>query len=149
MRNFSNLLVPIDFSDHALSALRLAIDVARSGGARITLLHVGVVPHVYSSELGLGGAIGPLFTEMSEQVAREQRHRLEKVAREEIPEGVNYEIVLREGFPPEEVLAQVQQGEHDLVVMGTHGRTGLGRVFLGSVAERVVRECPVPVLVTR
>lgn len=149
MRNFSNILVPIDFSEHALNALRLAIDVARVSGGKVTLLHVGVVPHVYSTELGMGGAVGPLFSEMSEQVAREQRHRLEKVAREELPEGTAHQEVLREGFPPEEVLAQVREGEHDLVVMGTHGRTGIGRVFLGSVAERVVRECPVPVLVTR
>ena len=149
MSEFKNILVPIDFSEHSLHALRLAISLARHSGATVTLLHVGVVPHIYSTELGMSGATGPLFTEMSEQVSREQRHRLEKVAHEELPDEIPHALVIREGFPPEEVIAQVGHGSHDLVVMGTHGRTGLGRVLLGSVAERVVRECPVPVLVTR
>lgn len=141
--------MPVDFSDHSVSAVRLAVDLARTYGSHITLLHVGVVPHVYSTELGLAGAAGPVFAEMSQTVAREQRHRLERLAKEEIPEQIPQDLVLREGFPPEELLAQVKVGEHDLVVMGTHGRTGLGRVLLGSVTERVLRECQVPVLVTR
>lgn len=149
MTRFSRILVPVDFSEHAIHAVRLAVDLARTYGSKLTLLHVGVVPHVYSTELGLGGAAAPLFTEMSAQVAREQRHRLERVAAEEVPEALTTELIVREGFPPEEVLAQVRSGEHDLVVMGTHGRTGFGRVLLGSVTERVLRECPVPVLVTR
>lgn len=149
MSPFKNILVPIDFSDSSLAALRLAISMARSAGGQLTLLHIGVVPHLYATELGLGGAVGPLFAEMSQQISAEQKHRLSRLAAEEIPEGLPHTLLLREGFPPEEVLAQVKSGQHDLVVMGTHGRTGMQRVFLGSVTERVVRECPVPVLVTR
>lgn len=149
MKKFSRILVPVDFSEHSLHAVRLAVELARVFGSQITLLHVGVVPHVYSTELGMAGAAGPMFAEMSQTVAREQRHRLERLAKEEIPENIVQELVVREGFPPEELLAQVAAGEHDLVVMGTHGRTGFGRVLLGSVTERVLRECTVPVLVTR
>ena len=149
MIRFKRILVPMDFSEHADNALRLGVELAQASGASLTLLHVGVVPHVYSTEFGMGSAVGPLFTEMSQQLAEEQRHKLERVAQTAVPEALEHVIVLREGFPPEEVLAQVKEGEHDLVVMGTHGRTGLGRVFLGSVTERVVRECPVPVMVTR
>lgn len=148
MSPFKNILVPIDFSDSSVSALRQAVALARASGGRLTLLHIGVVPHIYATELGLGGAVGPLFAEMSQQIAAEQQHRLARLAATEIPEGLDHSLLLREGFPPEEVIAQVQAGEHDLVVMGTHGRTGMQRVFLGSVTERVVRECPVPVLVT-
>lgn len=146
---FKRILVPMDFSEHALNALRLAISLARATGAHITLLHIGVVPHVYATELGLTGAANPLFVQMSEDISKEQRHRLETLASDEIPESLSHDIVVREGFPPEEVLAQVAAGGHDLVVMGTHGRTGLGRVLLGSVTERVVRQCTVPVMVTR
>lgn len=149
MTKFTHILVPVDFSEHSDNAVRLAVGLSRAFGSRITLLHVGVVPHVYSTELGLAGTAGPVFAEMSQTVAREQRHRLEQLAKNEIPESVAVELVVREGFPPEEVLAQVKSGEHDLVVMGTHGRTGFGRVLLGSVTERVMRECPVPILVTR
>ncbi len=149
MTKFTRILVPVDFSDHSLSAVRLAVDLARVYGSHVTLLHVGVVPHIYATELGLAGSAGPVFAEMSQTVAREQRHRLERVAKEEIPDTIGQDMIVREGFPPEELLAQVTAGQHDLVVMGTHGRTGLGRVLLGSVTERVLRECPVPVLVTR
>lgn len=148
MKKFTNILVPVDFSEHSLNAVRLAVEIARLFGSSITLIHVGVVPHVYSTELGLGGA-GPLFSEMSQAVAAEQYHRLEKVAREEIPEALKVDTLVREGFPPEEILGQVEAGKHDLVIMGTHGRTGLGRVLLGSVTERVVREIKVPIMVTR
>lgn len=149
MKKFSSILVPIDFSEHSVNAVRLAVELARSFGSQITLLHVGVVPHVYSTELGLAGVAGPMWSEMSQNVAREQRHRLEKLAAEEIPQPLVHGLVVREGFPPEEILSQVEQGGHDLVIMGTHGRTGFGRVLLGSVTERVLRDCAVPVMVTR
>lgn len=146
---FSKILVPMDFSEHALHALRLAISLARATGAHITLLHIGVVPHVYATELGLAGMASPALVQMSEDISREQKHRIERIAADEIPETLSHDVVLREGFPPEEILAQVAASGHDLVVMGTHGRTGIGRVLLGSVTERVVRECTVPVMVTR
>ena len=145
---FSNILVPLDFSEPSLRAVRLAVNLARHTGGRITLLHVGVVPHFYATELGMAGPSGPLFTQMSEEVSREQRHRLGQVAKEEVPEVMEHVTVLREGFPPEEIIAQVKAGRHDLVIMGTHGRTGIKRALLGSVTERVVRECTVPVMVT-
>jgi nucleotide-binding universal stress UspA family protein len=145
---FKKILVPVDFSETSLAALRLAIQVARSNGAHLTLLHVGVVPHFYATELGMSGPAGPLFTEMSAEIEREQRHRLEQLVKEEVPQALPHATLIREGFPPEEVLAQVSDGGHDLVVMGTHGRTGIRRALLGSVTERVVRECKAPVLVT-
>ena len=149
MTKFSNILVPVDFSEHSVNATRLAIEIARLFGSKITLIHIGVVPHVYSTELGLGGTAGPLFSEMSQAAAAEQYHRLERLAKEEVPESLQVTTLVREGFPPEEILAQVESGGHDLVVMGTHGRTGIGRVLLGSVTERVVREIKVPIMVTR
>ena len=147
MTRFKKILVPLDFSEPSMNALRLAIDLARASGGTLMLLHIGVIPHLTATELGLGA--GPVLAEMSETVAQEQRHHLERVAREEIPANLSHQLVLTEGFPPEEILAAVQREGADLVVMGTHGRTGLGRVLLGSVTERVIRACPIPVLVTR
>ena len=145
---FRKILVPVDFSDISVRALRLAVHLARHSGGEITLMHVGILPHIYSAELGMSGGVGPLFTQAGEEMAREQRHRMDKLAAEEIPETVHHRTVIREGYPPQEVLAQAQEGGHDVIVMGTHGRTGLTRVLLGSVAERVIRESPVPVLVS-
>lgn len=144
---FLKILVPVDFSEVSVRALRQAVQLARHSGGEITILHVGILPHIYSAELGMSGGVGPLFTQAGEEMAREQRHQMEKLASAEIPDSVHHRTVIREGYPPQEVLAQTQEGGHDVVVMGTHGRTGLTRVLLGSVAERVIRESQVPVLV--
>lgn len=145
---FKNILVPVDFSDTAVNATKLAVALARETGGELTLMHIGVVPHFYATELGMSGPSGPLFTQMSQEIAREQRTRLDRLAQDSVPADIPCRTLIREGFPPEEILEQVEEGGHDLVVMGTHGRTGLKRALLGSVTERVVRECTVPVMVT-
>lgn len=144
---FKNILVPTDLSETSLRAIRKSVELARAAGGSITLLHVGILPHIYSTDMGFAQPVGPLFVQASEQAAREQRHQLERIARQEIPETVGHRILVREGYPPQEILDQVRDGQHDLVVMGTHGRTGIKRALLGSVAERVIRESSVPVLV--
>ena len=144
---FRKILVPLDFSDSSVRALRLAVALARHSGAELGLVHIGILPHIYSAEIGMSGAVGPLFTQAGEQLAREQRHSLEKIAHEEIPESIPHSVEVREGYPPQEILSLVADGGYDHVVMGTHGRTGLKRFLLGSVAERVVREAGVAVTV--
>ncbi len=145
---FHNILVPTDFSASSVAALRLAVSMAGPANARITLMHVGVVPHVYATEWGMTGHAGPLFHQLADEVNQQQRTRLDALAKAEVPENIDVVVLIREGFGPEEINAQVTDGAHDLVVMGTHGRTGLKRALLGSVTERVVRECTVPVMVT-
>ena len=143
-----HILVPVDFSEPSIRALRLAVAFARYSGARVHLLHVGVAPHFYATELGLGAPMGAAFAEMTAKVADEQEQKLRELAATEIPDAHRGEVWIREGFPPEEILAVVEEERPDLVVMGTHGRTGIKRALLGSVTERVVRQCPVPCTVT-
>lgn len=142
------ILVPIDFSETSERAVARAVEIARMSGGNITLLHVGVVPHFYATELGMSGPSGALYAQLGQEVARQQRDRIDRLQADAIPGDIASRAVVRDGFPPEEVLGQVADGKHDLVVMGTHGRTGVRRALLGSVTERVLRECPVPVLVT-
>lgn len=147
---FNEILVPIDFSEHASAALRLAVKLARDGGGRLTLLHVGLAPGMAQYDLGnYGVAIPEALVRLHEDAAKEQKHALERLARVEVPEDIPWRTVSREGFLPDEIIAQAKEGGHDLIVMGTHGRTGLQRAFLGSVTERVLRSSDVPVLVTR
>ena len=145
---FKNLLVPVDLSEASIHALRLAVASARMSGASLTLLHVGVVPVSPMTEAWTPAVSAPLV-ELKGQMAREARTALERIRREEVPTDIDARLVVREGFVPEEIVAEAKNGGHDLVVMGTHGHTGLERVLLGSVAERVIRSCPIPVLVTR
>lgn len=145
---FKNILVPIDFSETSLQALRLAVRLARHGQGRITLLHVGVTPVPIVGDIWLPSS-AEIYTTWQTQLVDEQAAALRRVAREEIPEDVPHTTTVRDGFPPEEILEEVRTGNHDLVVMATHGRTGLERVVMGSVAERVIRQSPVPVLSLR
>ena len=145
---FKNILVPIDFSETSLQALRLAIRLAREGAARLTLLHVGVSPVLATSDPWLATSAEVLL-QWHKQLAEEQNHALRRVAREEVPQDIEWRASVEDGFPPETILAAAKSGEHDLIVMGTHGRTGLERILMGSVAERVIRASPVPVLSVR
>jgi len=146
--SFQNLLVPLDFSDNANLALRLAVSLARHGAARLTLLHVGVAPGVALDLGGYGMPVPPTLLELHEQVAREQAAQLDRIARALIPDDVPWTAVVREGDAVQTILDLAKDG-YDLVVMGTHGRRGLERMVLGSVTERVLRASPIPVLVTR
>lgn len=147
--SFKHILVPVDFSDGSTHALRLAVSMAAESGGSLTLLHVGVVPHIYDTELAIVGVGPSVFLDLSEQIAAEHKNRLDKLIEAEVPAVMTTATLVREGYAPDEILAVVHEVRPDLVVMGTHGRTGLARALLGSVAERVIRQAEVPVLVTR
>ena len=145
---FRNILVQIDFSDVSIRALRLAIQLARPASGRLRLVHVGVALMPVDGDMWMASSAATLVT-WHQELAAEQLHSLRKVAKEEIPEGLQWSAEILDGFPPEAILAEQKKGGYDLVVMGTHGRTGLTRIVMGSVAERVIRACPVPVLSIR
>ena len=142
--------MPVDFSPTSVEALRLAVRIARStDGAALTLLHVGLPPELYYGDLAAYGFTAPDTSgHLRERIVSEQTAALERLAVQEIPAGLPFRTLRREGYAPDEILAEAE-GAYDLVVMGTHGRTGLTRALLGSVTERVVRVCPKPVLATR
>lgn len=142
---FRHILVPIDFSEPSKLALRLAVTLARATRGQITVLHVGTEPGAYVA----GPEIPPLLVTQYEELAASERREAEKLAGEEIPPDVSWRVELRDGYPPATILAEAEASGCDLIVMGTHGRTGLGRVLLGSVTERVLHGAKVPVLVTR
>ena len=145
--SFKEILVPVDFSETSLHAIRQAVRVARESNGRLTLVHIGVVPYVDAGPFG--ASIPAALIAAHDQMAAERMHALQRVAKEEIPDGMPVRFKVREGFPPEEILAEAEEGKQDLICIGTHGRTGVERVILGSVAERVIRGAKVPVLVTR
>ncbi len=136
---FRKVLCPIDFSDHSLAALNLALKVTQQNDAKLYLLNVAPVP---------AGAAGFQPVPMDAYPFHEEdRHEeLAELARERIPAAVRHETLVISGDPAERVLETARGLAADLIVMGTHGHRGLTRLVLGSVAERVVRESPVPVL---
>jgi nucleotide-binding universal stress UspA family protein len=133
----NHLLVPTDFGDSSEQAEALAVELASTFGAKLTLLHVWSVPASSYAE-GLAWPIDSL-----EAAARDAlgRAHLRLKARH-----ANTDALLGSGVVWSQILAIIQERSVDMVVMGTHGRRGLSRAFLGSVAERIVRLSPVPVL---
>jgi len=144
-----DILVPTDFSEAALSALTHAVGLAKALGGRITLLHVGRIPYLWNAEMATFGPPGPgAMDTFIADLAREELRLLNKLADEHIPGDVERRVIHRQGYPPGEIVAQAEEGGHAMLVMGTRGRTGLSRVMLGSVTERVLRYSPIPVLAT-
>lgn len=137
------ILVPVDFSPCARKALAYALPFAKTYGATITLLHV-VEPIYLAGEYGVIDA-----AEIEASLRQGGQTALEKFVAEEIPAGIRAATSLRVGSPAREVVQAAKDLPADLLVISTHGRTGLGHVLLGSVTERVVRAAPCPVLVVR
>ncbi len=144
MALFAKLLVPTDFSACSNAALDLAIELARSLAAPVRLLHVYHAPTLVFDPYGIQPA-EPFLLELP-AAARERLGRdLDRLS----AAGLEASAELREGAPVEQILAEVREQGVDLVIMGTHGHTGLEHVLLGSVAERTVREAPCAVLTVR
>jgi nucleotide-binding universal stress UspA family protein len=135
------ILVPVDFSAGSDAAVQWAQALGDAFGAELVLLHV-MDSSVSSMVGGPGGVLAPpppaaLFEEMR----RDAQKALEAVGAR-VPGAVQ---VLREGSPRQEILNAADELKADLIVMGTHGRTGLAHLLFGSVAEHVVRHARVPV----
>jgi nucleotide-binding universal stress UspA family protein len=138
-----NILVPTDFSEPAEAALEYAKTLAQEFNSRIHLLHVVSEPYVYPWGTDLPTIpIADLLTQ-SEEAASE---RLTQLAQMTPALAGRVTVDTEVGTPVERILDYIGGHEIDLVVIGTHGRGMVGHLLLGSVAERVVRRSPVPVL---
>jgi nucleotide-binding universal stress UspA family protein len=140
---FHHILVPVDFGGPSRKALETGIELSRRFGSQLILVHVYEIPsYVYDGAVySTVDLFGPI-----EEAAREH---LAKTLREVQAQVPSAKAVLRRGAPAAEILAVIDEMHPDLVIMGTHGRKGLSRALLGSVAERIVRLSPVPVMTLR
>jgi nucleotide-binding universal stress UspA family protein len=138
------ILVPIDFSDCSRKALQYALPFAKQFGATIELIHVVPINYLFGSEFG---AID--FPQMETELKTNAQKRLAEFVDREIGSGVPSEAVVRTGQPMHEIVAEAKHRGADLIILSTHGRTGLRHVFMGSVAENVIRYAPCPVLTVR
>ncbi len=139
-----HILVTTDFSDESSQALPLAQSVAKSFGARLTLIHV-------VEKFPIDALLGREWTrETTEQVMELARVRLTELAnRLRESSGMATDIVVRFGKPFDEIVRCAKELDASMIVVATHGYTGLKHAYLGSVAERVVRHAHCPVLVVR
>jgi len=145
---FKRILVPTDFSTGAENAAAVACAFARAVGGTIELLHVF---HPPSLMLPDGSTFPPTPSELIEATERaDGALAVQKRALTERLEGaVDVDVASTIGDPADEILRLAASGDYDVIVMGTHGRTGIRRMMLGSVAEKVLRHAPIPVLTIR
>lgn len=143
MISIKHILVPTDFSEQGLTALKYAAAFADQFGAGVDLFHVlepipagALLSHIPAAEL-----------------QKDMREAAEKKMEELHNEWDEYAFPVRrsvvEGFPFVEIIKKARECDADLIVMGTHGRGAIAHMFMGSVAEKVVRKAPCPVLTVR
>ncbi len=142
-----SILLPTDFSDCANFALPYAAGIARGTGASLLAVHVveTVVPAV-----GYSGVSEPLpIADISEQLEESAEREMPRVAECEECAGLNVEEMIVHGDAATEIVRVARERRVDLIVISSHGRTGLGRILFGSTAEAVVRHATCPVLVVK
>jgi nucleotide-binding universal stress UspA family protein len=145
---FSRILVPTDFSTGAENAAVTAVALAAAVGGRVDLVHWYNLPALMTPD---GSTFGPTAAQLVEAGERADAALGEalQALRARVGGRVRIEGATRIGSAADEILRIAETGRYDLIVMGTHGRTGIRRLMLGSVAENVLRRSPIPVLTVR
>lgn len=143
--NINKVLVPVDFSDYSKSSLRYAVNFAKYFNADIYLVYV-VEPMVYPPDFSMGQiAIPSVDVEMDKRATEE----LSNLAKKEIPPDLKSKVIVKTGKPYVEIIETAKEEDIDLIIIATHGHTGIEHVLFGSTAEKVVRKAPCPVLTLR
>lgn len=143
------IVVGVDFSAPSELACRQAVAIARRAGARVVLAHAGAIPEEPEGVPASMRATAEAYLKILRDRVADDHAALTELAGRLSGAGVEISQVLVDGFPDDALLAAAQDLGAELIVTGSHGRRGLDRVLLGSVAERVVRGAEVPVLVAR
>jgi nucleotide-binding universal stress UspA family protein len=139
------ILVPTDFSAHSKEAQAWASDLAKRYDATLTLLHV-YQPISYALPEGYVLPSANLLADLEVNLGRSLDEAGKQLAEST---GVKVDTSLLQGVPFAEIIRFAREGSYELIVLSTHGRTGLRHALLGSVAEKVVRKAPCPVLTVR
>lgn len=143
--DIKKVLVPIDFSDYSKSALKYAVSFCKHFNADIILIYV-IEPVIYPPDFSMGQiAIPSVNTEWDERAKEE----LDKLAKSDITKGAHVKTIIKTGKPFIEIIETAAELDVDLIIIATHGHSGVEHILFGSTAEKVVRKAPCPVLTLR
>ncbi len=143
--SLKKILVPQDFSEYSLHALKYAITFGELFRSELIVLHI-VEPVVYPADFSFGQVSIPA---MEEEIRRHSEEQLTDLVAKEIPSGIKATPIVRIGKPFIEIVEVAKTENADLIVISSHGRTGMDHVLFGSTADKVVRKAPCPVLTIR
>ncbi len=140
-----NILVPIDFSDYSKAALRYSVSFSKIFNAELILVYV-VEPVIYPPDFSMGQVALPTINLDLDTRAKEE---LDKLARTEINGTIKARTIVRTGKPFVEIIECAKEEDADIIIIATHGHSGVEHILFGSTAEKVVRKAPCPVLTLR
>ena len=145
MKAFKTILFATDFSESSDHAFRYAYSLAECFEARLVILHV------INEPVDLRGFYVPhiSFDKLEEEIEQGARKLMDQFERKYLADFSNFVSIVSPGIPYDEIIKRAESENAELIVMGTHGRTGLDHVLFGSTAEKVVRKSPVPVMTIR
>lgn len=145
MKPFDKILTAIDFSENSEYAFDYALTLAKRFDAELTVMHV------INEPVDLRGFYVPhiSFEQLEKEIEEGASKMMEKFCRGRLGDFANYKSAIVSGIPYEEIIRKAEETGASLIVMGTHGRTGLDHLIFGSTAERVVRSAACPVLTIR
>jgi universal stress protein A len=145
--SLKRILVPVDFSKDSLNAVAYAAEFARPFGAELLLLYV-VEPIYYATPTDPYAVNANVATLIEEQ-RRLGEQQLARIGADLKKKGQHFRALIKSGSPPQLITDTAKRQRANLIIMATHGRTGLAHMFMGSVAEKVVRTAACPVLTVR
>lgn len=145
MKRFEKILLPVDFSDYSEVACEYAITLARTFNSSLQVLHV------INEPVDLRGFYVPhiSFEQLEKEIETGATQMLEAFCQANLKDFKAFDTMVVTGVPYEEIIRVATEKESSLIVIGTHGRTGLDHLIFGSTAERVVRSAPCPVMTIR
>jgi universal stress protein A len=142
MITIKSILCPVDFSDASKNAYRYACEFSKSMGSKVVLLNV-VEPRPIAADMSLN------YIPLEEDLAAAAREDFAPLVSEAQSKGVDISADVVIGIPAEVILQQIADLDASMLIMGSHGKTGLSRLLMGSVAEAVVRKANIPVLIVK
>ena len=146
MIKIDKILLPTDFSEHSEHALSYALSFAKEYGAKLYVLHVIEDIQYLANAYMFDVPVMPSFADIEQSRLKEMQEFIDRVITDPT---VAIEKAIKRGRPFVEIIRAAREEEVDLIVIATHGRSGIEHVFFGSVAEKVVRKAPCPVLSIR
>ncbi len=146
---FGRILVPIDFSEHSKKTVSCAINLALRDNAMVQLLHVFQISDYVVTPFARRNQQTDQVKSQIDAAEQEARERLAAFEQQFQNRGIKVEAYIRVGYPFDEIVAMAEHFNVDLIVIGSHGCSGITRLLVGSTAERVVEHAPCPVLVVK
>ena len=145
MKTFEKILIAVDFSENSAYAFDYALTLAQQFGSHLSIMHV------INEPVDLRGFYVPhiSFEQLEKEIEAGATTMMEKFCHERLGNFSAYETSIVSGIPYEEILRKAKEIDASLIVLGTHGRTGIDHIIFGSTAERVVRTAACPVLTIR